>query len=56
MSPQETVQILKNHVANLSQQRDSLALAGDLERVLMIDADIASTNATLTILQEALPE
>ena len=54
MSPQETVQILRNLVANLEAQRGVLVANGDLERVTQIDANIASTNATISILQEAI--
>lgn len=54
MSPQETVQILQNLVSSLEAQRNVLFVNGDLERVTQIDANIASTNATISIIQQAI--
>jgi ribosomal protein L6P/L9E len=54
MSPQETVQILQNLVSSLESQRAVLVNNGDLERVSQIDANIESTNATISIIQQAI--
>ena len=52
MSPQETTQILQNLISSLTQQRANCVQSGNLEAVARIDADIASAEATLALLNQ----
>jgi hypothetical protein len=50
MSIQDLIKLLQNRLAHNAQQRDIAAQRGDITSVTAIDADTASTQATLAVL------
>lgn len=54
MSPQDVIKILRNYVTSLQSQREVSVNSGDLDRVAKIDADITSTEATISVIENSL--
>lgn len=54
MTITELIVIMQNRLLTLNEARKSAVLAGDLERVVQIDGDLATTCTTVEKLQKAV--